>query len=206
MSPLPDGRNLPVEQPKKLRRKNNSGRKLFDGKSEEIVNQKLDQVWAMGGTDAEAAFYAEISLTALNVYLKDKSEVSARRDALKNKPILKARTTIVTALDDPAHAWRFLEHKRADEFGNRPQSPGVEVNISFTQELERREKKYEPEPIDVTAKVQTPDVQGVAGGSEALLAGTGDPIHQTDAPAQVEPAHFRSAILPTHHPGRDGSS
>jgi hypothetical protein len=99
-------------------KKNLGGRKLFDGKSEEIVIQKLEEVWALDGTDAEAAFYAGISPASLSDYLKKHPDVSERKQALSQKPVLKARQAVVKNLDDPNHAFRYLEKKRRKEFGN----------------------------------------------------------------------------------------
>ncbi len=93
------------------------GRKLFDGKDYKIVIEKLEQVWAIGGSDKEASFYANIDPSALSRFLKTHLAVSQRKDALKNKPILKARQEVVKGLDNnPEFSLKFLERKLPKEF------------------------------------------------------------------------------------------
>ena len=99
-------------------RKSNAGRKLFDGQTEEIVLQKLEQVFSLDGTDEEACSYADISMAALYAYQKRNPRFLERKRRLKDKPILKARSSIVKALDDPNHSKWYLEKKRKKEFGN----------------------------------------------------------------------------------------
>lgn len=79
---------------------------------------KLEEVFAVGGTDNEACFYAGIGKTTLYNYQQEHPEFVERKEALKETPILKARRTVVKALDDPNHAFRYLEKKRKVEFGN----------------------------------------------------------------------------------------
>lgn len=85
--------------------------------TEETLN-KLEEIFALGGTDKEACFYAGISHQTLYNYQKDNHEFVERKEALKETPILKARRTVVESLKDPNHAFRYLEKKRRDEFGN----------------------------------------------------------------------------------------
>ena len=108
--------NTQETKPRKSNPKD-AGRKLFDGKSKEIVIQKLEEVWAIGGSDEEAAFYAGISKAALSDFLKKNIDISERKEALKEKPILKARQTVVRDLDDPNGARWYLTKKRKLEFG-----------------------------------------------------------------------------------------
>ena len=60
--------------------KNKVGRKLFDGKDEEAVLAKCKYVWALDGTDADAAYYAEISASSLSRYLDANLEVKEIRN------------------------------------------------------------------------------------------------------------------------------
>jgi hypothetical protein len=76
-----------------------AGRKQFDGKNEEIVVQKLEQVWAVDGTDTEAAFFADISPAALCEYLKSHPKIAERKEALKNRPVLLARIAMIESFD-----------------------------------------------------------------------------------------------------------
>ncbi|MBT9144612.1 MAG: hypothetical protein DDT42_00454 [candidate division WS2 bacterium] len=114
----------------KLKSKKKVGRKLFDDKNEEIVLQKLEQVWGIGGSDKEAAFFGGISIRAYYDYLKKHSTISARKEALKNQPILKARQELVRGLSgNPELAFKYLERKLPDEFGLKGQVKVEEVKV-----------------------------------------------------------------------------
>lgn len=96
------------------------GRPLFDGKPEKDVIQKLEMVWSIGGSDKEASFFADISPAALSDYLKKHPEISERKNALLQKPILKARQEVIKGLDNnPEFALKYLERKLPDEFSIR---------------------------------------------------------------------------------------
>lgn len=82
----------------------------------EITLQKLDEAFSIGATDNEACLYADISPRALYSYQDSHPEYKQRKDLLKEKPILKARTTVINSLNDPEIAFRYLERKRKDEF------------------------------------------------------------------------------------------
>lgn len=83
----------------------------------ETVLKKLEEVFGIGGSDEEACFYADISHQTLYNYQKEHPDFVERKEALKERPILKARQTVVKALDDPNHAFKYLEKKRRKEFG-----------------------------------------------------------------------------------------
>lgn len=82
----------------------------------EVLN-KLEEVFALGGTDQEACMYADISHQTLYNYQKDHPDFIERKEALKEKPFLKARRTIIASLEDPNHAFKFMERKKKGEFG-----------------------------------------------------------------------------------------
>jgi len=105
-------------------KKNRAGRKWFDGKNEKTVLAKCKEVWAYDGTDAEAAFYAEVSKDSISRYLKEHDDVRELRDRLKERPILQARKTVVENLNNPHIALRYLERKRKDEFALRQEHTG----------------------------------------------------------------------------------
>ena len=102
------------------------GRRWFDGKDEQYIVSKLKEVWAIGGTDEEAVFYADISRASLNRYMDVHLEMKELRDKLKEKPILKARQSIVNGLGDPEFALKFMERKRKAEFAQRTELTGSE--------------------------------------------------------------------------------
>jgi len=109
-------------------RKKGVGRKQFDGRSQSEVVQKLEQVWGIGGSDAEAAFFADISKAALSDFLKKNPRIAERKEALKENPILLARQVLLKGisgdkekgmLPNPELALKFLERKLKKEFSLR---------------------------------------------------------------------------------------
>jgi hypothetical protein len=106
-----------------------TGRKLFDGKNKDIVIQKLERVWAIRGSDVEAAYYAGISPASLCDFLKKNPEVSERKNALKNRPVLKAKEVIINGLDNnPEFSLKYLERVKPDEFGTKSKLEHVGKN------------------------------------------------------------------------------
>lgn len=102
---------------KKKKKKRKTGRKLFDGKDPNIVLQKLEQAWAVDGSDAEAAFFADISPAALCDYLKKHPKVSERKEALKNKPKFSAKVSVANALSsNPDLALKYLERRAPKDY------------------------------------------------------------------------------------------
>ncbi len=99
---------------------NDAGRKLFDGKDKDIVLAKCQEVWGLGGTDEEASFFADISVSSLNRYLAKNKKVRELRDRLKERPILMARQSVLNHLkNDGGLALKFLERRKRDEFSTR---------------------------------------------------------------------------------------
>jgi len=81
------------------------------------VLRKLEEVFALGGTDEEACLYADIAMSTLYKYQETHKEFAERKAQLKETPILKARQTVVNSLEDPNIAFKFLERKKKAEFG-----------------------------------------------------------------------------------------
>jgi hypothetical protein len=86
---------------------------------------KLEQAFAIGCTDKEACSYAEITEDQLYYYENEiNKEFRVKKQELKDKPILKAKQTIVKNLEDPTHAKWYLEKKAHQEFGQRLELSG----------------------------------------------------------------------------------
>lgn len=85
------------------------------------VLQKVEHAFSMGCTDKEACLYADIAPSTLYKYCEDHPDFSERKELLKDKPVLAARTVVVKAIEsgDTKMAWLYLERKRAEEFGQR---------------------------------------------------------------------------------------
>jgi len=98
------------------KQKNSVGRPTV--MTEETIN-KLEEVFAIGGSDKEACFYANISHQTLYDYQEKHPEFIERKEALKEKPILKARQTAVSKLSESySNAMDYLKRKRKSEFGD----------------------------------------------------------------------------------------
>jgi len=97
------------------------GRKWFDGKDEAVVVAKLEEAWALGYSDAEAASLADTNKSSLCRYLQSHPAVVQRKEQLKERPVLAARSTLLKAIQggDGDLALKFLERKRRDEFATR---------------------------------------------------------------------------------------
>lgn len=99
---------------------------------------KLEHAFAIDATVEEACSYAEVSRDAFYDYLKKKPEFSDRIADLRNRPILKARQTIVQALSQPQHAEWYLTRKRKKEFAERIEQTGADgkdLNGDATEEI-----------------------------------------------------------------------
>ena len=93
------------------------GRPMFDGKNKKDVLSKLEEAFAQGCTDEEACIYADISLSALYRYEEEHLEFRERKQLLKQKPILLARTEVVKGIEgDKEFALKFLERRKKSEF------------------------------------------------------------------------------------------
>ena len=88
------------------------------------VMKKLEQCFSLGSSDLEACIFADISPATLYNYQKENPEFLERKQLLKEKPILKARNTIVKSLDDPKIALEYLKAKCKSEFGQRMEITG----------------------------------------------------------------------------------
>lgn len=85
------------------------------------VIDKLDYAYSIGCSDPEAATYAGVSLSCLYRYLNDHPEYRDRREALKKKPVLEARETVLQSIrsGDPVTAKWYLEKQAPEDFGSR---------------------------------------------------------------------------------------
>lgn len=86
---------------------------------------KLEQAFAIGCTDKEACIYAGITPDQLYYYTSTVNpQFQVIKEELKEKPILKARQTIVKGLDQADNAKWFLERKVKNEFSSRTELTG----------------------------------------------------------------------------------
>lgn len=83
------------------------------------VLAKLEQAFGMGCSDKEACLYADISMDALYNHQNRNPHFAEWKALLKEKPVLKARNTVVQSLSDPENAKWYLERKTKGEFNAR---------------------------------------------------------------------------------------
>jgi len=112
------------------------------------VLAKLEQAFAIDATVEEALSYAELKPNAYYDYLKANPDFSQRILDLRNRPVLKARQTIVKGLDDAKNAQWYLERKRKKEFAERQELTGEDGGaiVFMPSEIIKKYKLDEPSP------------------------------------------------------------
>lgn len=109
------------------------------------VIRKIEEVAALDGSIGEMAYYADINVQTLYSYLQDHKEFSLRIDKLRERPILKARQTIVKHLDSPEGARWYIERKKKKEFSTRTETD-VTTNgekITSSDEVQELSRKFD---------------------------------------------------------------
>lgn len=81
------------------------------------VRVKIKEVASLDGTIEEMAYYCGVSRQTIYNWFEKEPELFDEVERLRQRPVLKARQTIVKALDDPNHAFKYIERKRRKEFG-----------------------------------------------------------------------------------------
>lgn len=104
---------------------------------------KLEQAFAIGCTDEEACVFADISRQTMYAYISENPEFSDKKEALKKKPILKAKNTVVKNLDNPDMALKYLERKCKNEFSTKVINDNNNNNFTITVASERDKKALE---------------------------------------------------------------
>jgi hypothetical protein len=82
---------------------------------------KLEQAFSLGCSDLEACIYADVSPSILYRFQEKNPEFRERKEMLKQKLVLKARTVVAEALknkDENTAKW-YLERKARDEFSTK---------------------------------------------------------------------------------------
>lgn len=89
------------------------------------VIRKIEEVAALDGSVEEMAYYAGVHKQTIYTYFKNNPTFLDHVNDLRQRPILKARQTVVRSLENPDHAFKYLERKRKQEF-----SPRIEQDIT----------------------------------------------------------------------------
>ena len=105
------------------------------------VIQKLEDVFSISGTDGEACLYAGIGMSTLYNYQQENPEFQERKLILKKTVNLKARKTLAKDVAETSGARYWAEKKMKSEFGESV--PVNNININFSDEADKRAKKYE---------------------------------------------------------------
>lgn len=145
------------------------GKKLPTGRPSSLTPetiQKLEEVFSIGASDLEACFYAGISSTTLYNFQQAHPEFLERKKMLKEKPVLKARETVIKNLGNTAVAQWYLEKKKRSEFAkedpenkvnltqinvqNVLTNPAVQENLRQLEETIKKQLGYEPTRIAPT--------------------------------------------------------
>lgn len=93
---------------------------------------RIEEAAALDASVEEMAFYAGINRDTLYSKLQDDKDFSDRVEALRSRPIMKARKTIVDSLEDVDGAQWYLERKRKREFSTRVEhADEVDVKVTF---------------------------------------------------------------------------
>lgn len=112
---------------------------------------KLEYAFALGCTDLEACFYANISKSTLYNYQEKHPEFVERKEELKERPIFIAREAVVNGLQtDPKLSLSYLERKKNKEFALRAEQKNegtISIDLSEkAKELLNKYKKDESQP------------------------------------------------------------
>ena len=91
--------------------------------------RKLEEAFAIDASVKEACYYADISTDTYYRWIKEFPELSDKLERLREKPVLKARQTVVKSLDNPDYAFKYLERKKKDEFSLRSELTGPEGEL-----------------------------------------------------------------------------
>jgi hypothetical protein len=128
-------------------------------KLDDKVIEKLKEVYLIGATDAEAAYWAGIGAATLYRYLASNKKFREQRDAWKLNPFVKARNTVFKALETPKTARWFLERKLRKEFAARLEiSPADDTDQEKSPEskealksLIKKLQDYDPDTLQPKA-------------------------------------------------------
>lgn len=89
--------------------------------------KKLEEAFAIGASDREACFYADISHETLYNYQQKNPQFVDRKEALKERPVLLARQSVIKGIEvDPQLALKYLERRKPSEFATRRELTGAD--------------------------------------------------------------------------------
>ena len=120
---------------------------------DEITLQKLEMAFKVGCTDAEACFYADISMRTLYYYQEANKEFLHKKELWKKRPVLKARQVVVGALENndlPTAKWYLEKNWEVEEFGDKLKHSGeIATDFPHIAVFEYRQKLKEAMREDI---------------------------------------------------------
>ena len=82
--------------------------------------KQFEEAAAIDCSVEEMCFYAGVSQRSYYTYIDNNPEFLQRIEALRNTPVLKARRTVVSGLDNnPNFSFQYLKAKRPNEFAEK---------------------------------------------------------------------------------------
>lgn len=132
-------------------------------KTKEIL-LKIEEAAALGCDIEEIAFYANVHRSTMYRWIDEDPKLKDRVEQLQSNPILKARRTLVSTLDDPENAKWYLERKKKKEFSARTETDLLSggkpiLGFNYLEPKEDGQPNCLPEP-DAHADVEAaPDVE-----------------------------------------------
>ena len=123
---------------KTTKKKSNAGRPTI---MTEAVIGKLESVFAMDGSIREACYFAGINPDTYFEFMKKNPEYTERFDALRNRPVLLARQTVMKKLtENYSNAMDYLSRKAKKEFSVRQEITGANGEAILQPTLTEAEK------------------------------------------------------------------
>ena len=111
-------------------------------KMTEVVIGKLESIFALDGSVKEACYYAGINPDTYYEFVKNNPEYTERFEALRNRPVLLARQTVVKKLSENyTNAMDYLARKAKKEFSLRTEVTGADGEALNKSMLSDEEKE-----------------------------------------------------------------
>ncbi len=85
----------------------------------DAMRSKIEEVAALDGSVYEMAYYCDVSHQTIYNWFEEDPKLFERVERLRERPILKARQTVVKRLDESyQNAVDYLKRKKKHEFGD----------------------------------------------------------------------------------------
>lgn len=159
---------------------------------------KIEQAAALDAGIGEICFYAGISRQTYYNWVKEYPEFFDKVEALRNKPILKARQAIITSLDSPEYAFRYMEKKLPREFGNKTmiEHSGSVASIGTSDPAKQKQAKDVIERFEAELRTVLIRPSEIDKNSTAGPAVSKEPSTTGQPPTTIVPPSTGGPTLP----------